>query len=369
MNNKQIYYNWRKINGYNAPVTVIISQRGLGKTFGCVKDAFIDFIEHGKMFVYTVETLNDVKTLSQDAGARFFNGVRGYLESSSSKRSKRLYEAIFGDTATLETGETDLVTKQNEKIEGATIKLGNVTAGYLLPINAYGNIKRNNFKDIGTIIFDEFIPEEIDIRHTRIARKVASVVESVARNYDVKIKMLGNAIRLDDVLLVKLGLANMRLGEIRKVKDEYGVIVVGHYVDPAEYAEYTQVKDKSVAGRLARLLGEDNLNKNTYKGALPPEYAMPARAKSCGLLCCVHGEVDSIRVNYTKDREELYITSDYGNNKNRRICFAEKYQTPVVQYLPDYKDLILAKYVQGRVKFQDALVYTQFRQLFGLEVN
>lgn len=369
MNNKSIHYNWRKINGYNAPVTVLISQRGLGKTFGCVKDALVDFIEHGSMFVYSVETLNDVKTLAQDAGARFFNGVRGYLESSTSKRSQRLYEAIFGDQAVLESGDTDLVTKQNEKIEGATIKIGNLTAGYLLPINAYGNIKRNNFRNIKTIIFDEFIPEEIDIRHTRIARKVASVVESIARNYDVKIKMLGNAIRLDDVLLVKLGLANMRLGEIRKVKDEFGVLVVGHYVDPNEYAEYTQVKDKSVAGRLARLLGEDNLNKNIYKGSLPNEYAMPVRPKSCGLLCCVHGEVDSIRINITKDREEYYITSDYGSNKNKRVCFSDKYQTPIVRYLPEWRDLILAKYIQGRVKFQDALVFTQFKQLFGLEVN
>ena len=159
-----MFYNWRKIEGYNIPIIVVVGPRGLGKTFPKVKGVLCDFVDNESRFVYVVETIEDVKTLSANRGERFFSAIKEYLENETSKRSQHYYSALFGqNSAEIEEGETDLVDTDNNFIQGGTIKISGKTAGYLIAINSYGNLKRNNFVNIKTIIIDEFIPEEIDI--------------------------------------------------------------------------------------------------------------------------------------------------------------------------------------------------------------
>lgn len=365
-----MFYNWRKVDGFNAPVVVVIGPRGIGKTFVKVLQAVRNYVETGKRFVYVVETLDDVKTLSQNKGERFFASIKEYLSEGASKRSKTLYKTLFeNNTTEIEEGEIDLVDDLKNRIVGGTIKINNETAGYLIALNAYGNLKRNNFTGIGVIIIDEFIPEEIDIRHLQMARKVASVIQTVARRNDIKIYMLGNSIRLDDILLTKLHLENMKPGEIRVIKDKFGVLVVGHYVDRNEYQEFMKASESSVAGRLASLLGEDNLDKNIFKGDLPVALEIPEKPKRSHLLFCLHGEVDSIRINVTKDHTEYYVLSDYGNNKTQRFCFDQKFITNIVQYRPEWRDVLLLKYANGEIKFESGVVHLLFKNLLKLDVK
>ena len=365
-----MFYNWRAIEGYQAPIKVVIAKRGLGKTFGKVKDVMFDFADnHDNRFCYVVETMEDVKTLSANRGERFFSALKEYLQKKGTKRALHYYDALFSNNAEIEEGETDLLSSDNHFIQGGTIKIAGETAGYLIAINSYGNLKRNNFVNIKTIIFDEFIPEEIDIRHLKMARKVASVIQTIARRGNVKIYMLGNSIRLDDILLVKLGLANMKMGEIRVIKDKYGPLVVGHYVDNADYPEFEEEANKSVAGRLATLLGEDNLDRNIFKGELPEELQIPENAKSSHLLFCLHQGNESIRINVTKDHSEYYVISDYGKNEKDRICFEQKYMTNVIQYRPEWKDVLLMKYANGEIKFESSVLFTMFKNFLKLDIN
>lgn len=363
-----MFYNWRKVDGYNAPIIVVVAKRGIGKTFGRVLKSMRDYVNTGKRFVYVVETLDDVKTLSSNKGERFFAGVKEYLENSTSKRSRKLYTALFTDNE-VDNGETDLEGYNGNKILGGTIKINNTTAGYIIALNAFGNLKRNNFTHIKTIIIDEFIPEDIDIRHLKMPYKVASVIQTVARRQDVKIYMLGNSIRLDDILLVRLGLSNMKPGEIRVIKDEYGPLIVGHFVDNNEYSEFTKEADKSVAGRLAKQLGEDNLERNEFKHTLPANLLVPSKQKRSSLLFCLHGEADSIRINVTKDHQQYYVVSDYGNNVNQRYCFDIKYTNNVVQYRPEWKDILMVKYTNGDILFESDVLHTQFKALMKLDLN
>ena len=365
-----MFYKWRSIEGYNAPIKVVIARRGLGKTFGKVKDAMFDFADNNEhRFCYVVETIEDVKTLSANRGERFFASLKQYLEEKGSKRANHYYDKLFKNTAEIEEGETDLIGNDNHFIQGGTIKINGNTAGYLIAINSYGNLKRNNFINIKTIIIDEFIPEEIDIRHLKMARKVASIIQTIARRQDVKIYMLGNSIRLDDILLVKLGLANMKVGEIRVIKDEFGPLVVGHYVDSSDYPEFEEEANKSVAGRLATLLGEDNLDKNIFRGELPENLKIPENPKSSHLLFCIHEGNESIRINVTKDHSEYYVLSDYGKNERERICLDQKYMTNVIQYRPEWKEVLLMKYSLGEIKFESSVIFTLFKNMLKLDIN
>lgn len=368
--NNSMFYNWRIIDGYQAPIKVVVGPRGLGKTFAKVYQVMRNFNDKGERFVYVVETMEDVKTLSQNKGERFFSEIKRYLSESKSKRQQRYYEAFFKGNSEIDAGETDLIDDDGNKIIGGTIKIGEETAGYLIAINSYGNLKRNNFTGVKTILIDEFIPEEIDIRHQQIARKVVSVVQTVARRNDVKIYMLGNSIRLNDILLVKLQLGNMYPGEIRVIKDKYGPLIVGHYVNKDDYKVFMKASEASVAGRFATLLGEDNLDKNEYKGELSKDMLIPEHAKSSHLLCCVHGiNNSSVRINITKDGTQLYVFDDYGKNKNNRICLEEKYTTGIVQYRPEWRELLLNKYASGDVLFESSIIHIVFKSLLKLDLN
>lgn len=362
---KSMFYNWREIDGYNARINVVIGQRGLGKTFGKVKDALRNYVDKGGRFVYVVETLEDVKTLSQNKGERFFAGVKEHYENSESKRGQRYYNALF--SGSVDDGETDLVDENNNKIRGGTIRIGDGTCGYIIAINSYGQLKKNNFVNIDYIIIDEFIPEEIDITHLKIARKIASVVQTVARRQNVKIYMMGNSIRLDDLLLVKLGCADMKLGEIRKIKDKYGLLLVCHYIDPQNYREFTQASASSVAGRLATLLGEDNLDRNEFRGGVDDNLLIGDSPKRSHLLFCIHGEAGSLRVNATQDWKEYYIVSDYGKNIKNRYTFDKAYESNVIQYRPEWYDIIMTKYTRGEIKFESSVIFLQFKMLMKLK--
>jgi len=366
---RSMFYNWRLIEGYNSPIIVVISKRGLGKTFGVVFKVLRKFVKTGKRFVYVVDTIDDVKTLSQDKGARFFAGIKEYLENAKSVRMHKLYEALFENESSIEEGETDLEDKKGNRVVGGTIKVNGTTAGYLIAVNSFGNLKRNNFTNIGDIIWDEFIPEQIDIRHLKAPKKLASVIQSVARRQNVKIYLLANSIRLDDILLVRLKLENMKLGEIRRVYDKYGLFLVCHYVDPKQYPKFSEKADASVSGRLSTLLGEDYLERNVFKGDIPQEMLIPEKMKRSHLLFCLHYGEDSLRIHATQDYSEFYVLSDYGRNTTKRYCLDQKFATNIIEYRPEWKDLLLLRYMKGQMKFENSVLHTLFKKMLKLEIN
>lgn len=355
-----MYYNWRKIDGFNAPITVVLAKRGIGKTFGRVKDAVKDFCLKGNRFVYVVETEDMVAELSQNKGEKFFASILEFLRNNPSHLHNNML-AKMGECSEVTEGDT------LNKIKGGTIIIGGETAGYIVSISGFAKLKRNNFVNVKYLIIDEFIPEEINIRHLKYAYKVVNLVQSIARLKSVKIYMLGNTIRLDDLILAKMGLSDMKVGEIRKIKDKYGLLVVAHRVDNKEYEEFNKASDESVAGRFAKLVGEDNLERNEFKEDIPVELLIPEQHKASHLMFCLVGEGGTIRVNTTKDYQELYILSDYGTNSRQRITFDKRFQNGNVQYQDYWYDVLLRKYNQNLIKFESASVYLTFKFLMNLK--
>ena len=363
-----MYYDYRIIDGYNAPITVILSKRGLGKTFGRVIRCVKRFINKGKKFVYVVESEVMKDTLTQDKGAKFFNSILEFLENNKSASNNKCYEYMMGNVTEVE--ETEKAEDRiHNKILGGTIKIGGATAGYIISLNSFALLKRNNFRDINEIIIDEFIPENIDIRSMRNTYKLVNLIQSIARLKNIRIYMLGNAIRLNDDILIKMKLTNLRPGEIRLIKDKYGLLVACHYVDNKEYEEFTKVADASVAGRLATLTGQDNLERNEFNDAITDDQLIPHNAKPSHLLICLHGESGSVRINVTKDYTTYYVYEDYGTNTNNRYCIDIKYVSPVVKYYPDWKDVLIQKFVSKQILFENSYVATIFKNILKLSLN
>lgn len=365
-----MYYSYRKIDGYGCPLEIIISRRGIGKTFGAVKDKCIwRYITEGKRFIYIVQTVEMVKTLTMNKGEKFFSAIIEYCKDNPSNKNNRIFDALGGsiiEDFIIKDKDENKATKQAETIGGA-IRINGETAGYIIAFDDYGNMKRNNFIKVGTIVIDEFIPEKRDIRNLRDPYKIVSVIQSIARLQDVNIVMLANAIRTDDPILERLGLTNLHAGEFRKIKLDGEIFGVCHFVDNKEYAEYDAKQNKSIAGKFARLLGETSLDKNEFSDQLDKGLFLPERLKPNHLLCCLHGDGLSVRIHATNDYKEYYVMHDYGSNTRKRYCIDKKDISPTVYLSPMWGEQIRNQYQLGNLRFETQTVFFYFKSI--LKIN
>ena len=366
INANQMYYNWCKADSFDVPLNVVVGKRGIGKTFGLIKRANIEAIEKNIQYVYVVENKEQVKTLSQNAGSKFFEALIQYAKEHPKTHNGLLYKAFVEGNASLDEDVYD-ETKAEAIIKGGAIRLNGNCIGYILAWDDFANLKRNNFsKDTKYIIIDEFMPEIVDINSMKISRKIISLIQSIARTRkDIKIYMMSNSLRRTDPILDKLECDDLQLGEARLISDKYGPIAYVEYVNPADYVKLNEKQDESVAGRLAVLFKEDNLDKNIFRDDLTEDEKIGSEPKPATLLCCLHGE-SSVRISITKDHKYIYVTEDYGRNATKRFCVNKKYISPNVRYSDSYKDYLTNLYNRGMCKFESTAVKLIFLDILNL---
>lgn len=363
-----MHYSFREIDSYGTPIRLVYSRRGLGKTFGAKLKGFYSLAVHNKRFIYVTDTLESVKELSRNRGEKFFANLMQFIEEGTTRRTRKIREAISGlGEAIVE--EDELVAQGREAIKSGVIKLGKKTCGYIIALNDFAKMKRNDFAEVRYVIIDEFIPETMDVRTLDNPRKLVSIIQTIARTNDIIIYMLANSIRLSDPILMRLGLDNMKPGEKRVIKDKYGPLLAAHYVSNDEYPEFSAKADASVAGRFAALLKEDNLDKNEFRETVPNGMLIPEPPKQSHFEFCIHGEMGSIRIHATQDHKQYYVFSDYGRNKRCRYCLDMKYASPVVKYYPDMKELLFTLYERGNIFFDGSTTYIIFKSLLKLDIK
>lgn len=359
-----MYYSFRKIDSYNTPVRLILARRGIGKTFGILKKAFRLFRDTGKRLIYVVETDDMVYELCRNNGEKFFAGLLSELSKRKSGRDAALYEFLIG--ASTDNSSNAKSKDELTRICGGTLYIAGQTAGYIVSLNGFSKLKRNNFANVGIVFIDEFIPEEIDVRKLRLPYKMVSLVQSIARTQDVLVYMAANSIRLSDAILVKLGLQDIKPGEIRVIYDKYGPFITAEYVDNNAYSEFEAKANASVAGRFASAFSLDNLERNKFGDALTERETIPQKALPSKFLACFHGEAGSVRVHYVSDGS-YYIFEDYGDNMRRRYCLQKQFASGVVMYSPDWADSLFALYQADKFKYQNAYVKFVFKDIIGVK--
>lgn len=268
-----MYYDWTKIEGYNAPITIVVSRRGLGKTFKKIYEYVTKFVVTSNRFIYVVETGEMVKELTKNGGEKFFSAIIEVLSEQNTSRKRYFYNKltdlqVSNSEENEETKSEMFVRRPNTKVIGGAIKIAGDTAGYIVDMNSYAELKRNNFNKVKYIFVDEFISEKMDKTTLENPRKISSIVQSVARLRDIKLVLCGNAIRFDDPVLARMGFKIEKYG-IYKKYDKYGLLAVLHFVDPKDYPEFGKAHDKSIAGRFATMLGETNEEENKFIEDLP----------------------------------------------------------------------------------------------------
>ena len=212
------------------------------------------------------------------------------------------------------------------------------------------------------------MPEQTDINSVKISRKITSLLQSIGRTRnDFTVYLMSNALRRTDALLDRLKCSNIKLGEAYIVSDDYGPLLYMEYIDPNNFKKLNEIQDSSIAGRVAKLLDEDNLDKNIFRDELKDNEIIPSEPKPCSLLCCLHGEGSSIRISITKDHNDVYVMEDYGQNVKKRYCIDKRFIAPAVIFVPDYKDYLLGLYNRGIMKFQSANIKLIFKAILNIK--
>lgn len=268
MSNQSMYYNFSKIDSYRCPVKIVLAQRGIGKTFAKVKKGIETYITKGTRFIYVVETGDMVQELTRNNGEKFWCNILEYYNEQDTSRKRYFYNKL-NSIEVVSDGEDEVKQQvQNIKVIGGTIRINGGTAGYIIDMNSFADLKRNNFANVEYIIVDEFISEKLDKTVMLNPRKLSSIIQSVARLKDIKIYMFGNSVRPDDPILARMGFKLTRYGYYFK-HDREGLFAVLHFVNPEDYPEFKEASKKSVAGRFAAFMGETNEEENSFATDLP----------------------------------------------------------------------------------------------------
>ena len=362
------HFESQPVEAYNAPITIIVGPRGIGKTYHFNLNNIIYCYEHDYKMVYVCETKEDIEQLSSGNGERFFSRFIMELSKQNSNRSKK-WLSYFQNSTLEEEVEIIKDDKIDYEIKKGMISLGGKQIGYLIAMNDFAHLKRNNFDDsYKRFLIDEFIPEKVDIRTLDNPRKIVSLIQSIARtSTDIKIVMLGNSLRSNDPILARFGLDDLEQGEIRACFDKYGLLVVGHMIDRNCYPNFANKTDKSVAGRLATVLEEDNLDKNIFRDKLENIKILdPATKEPSKYFITLFDSEDSLRFHKTASGY-LYCLQDYGTTRTSLYCIEKFCIDARILYNPDLKDILLRYYEMNKILFESQQIFFKFKKILKLK--
>lgn len=167
--NNSMYWSPDKLLSYNYLFNYVIGERGNGKSFAAKKYGINKFLKTGKQFIYLRRYGSEIKKI-KSSKEEFFKDLDKYFPN-------RKFD-----------------------IQGDKMLIDGKVFGYLAFLSVSDNYKSIPFPDVDTIIYDEFIIENIKIHHylDDEVNKFLSFYDSIARTRDIKVLFLANAVTMNN---------------------------------------------------------------------------------------------------------------------------------------------------------------------------
>ena len=289
-----MFYNYSKIQSYNALLNFIIGGRGIGKSYGAKKMVIQDFLKNGNQFVY----LRRYKTELDTSVPTFFDDIKANDE--------------FGD-------DVVMTVKKNKKL--VTFEINGETAGYAIALSTSNILKSTSFPKVKTIIYDEFIIDKGVYHYLKDEPiKFLDAVETIGRLRDVRCYLLGNAVSIINPFFSYWNLSTPYGSEFKRFKD--GLIVVNCPINP----EYEKAKKESRFGRLIEGTdyGDYAIENKWLRDSNSFIEKKSASAKYFATIV-----INGMNLGIWRDYEEgvIYLSDHYNPNCNIKIaCTAEDHQ-------------------------------------------
>ena len=345
MGDSSSFYDWHRTFSYNADVTMVITARGRGKTYGLRRACLDDFLAHGYRFV---EVCRYKEELSQV--------MAGYFDRLALIDAER-YKGIEFKVE----GRKGMVRREGDKAWE--------TACYFVALTEAQNAKKRTYNAVRRIIFDEaliehgtylrYIPREfqtlINLVDT-VTREVAGVTKVRPHLY-----LLSNACDITNPYFAAMGVD--RVPEFGYTWYMHKTFLL-HYEEPGEYAERKAVG--TLAGRMAAMTDEATTaigNLFNFGASDDIQKKTSGAAFWCGIV--YQGEKFGIWVDYEegyyyvtrkfpKDAARVYSLTRHDNTANRLVAHRA---TPAMRALVEahYDRIIRYDSIATREKLLDAL--------------
>lgn len=218
------FYDWRKTLSYNAPITMVITARGYGKTYGIRRQVVMDWLNRGERFV------------------------------AITRYAKRLPKIMSGYFARVGVEFPDVRLKCEG--DGAYISHDDGKSweqfGYFVAMTEKQGLKEQTFTNVRRIIFDECLIERDDEFHDYLDDewgKLSSIVNTAARERAnsktrPQLYLIGNACGMVNPFFQIMGVT-------REPKRGYSwwldkLVLLDYHDDPI----YSTETRKTLAGRM-----------------------------------------------------------------------------------------------------------------------
>lgn len=331
-----MYYDYSKIMGYKAFLNLIIKERGYGGTLGAKKIVINDFLKNKSQFIWLRLSDVDCEKVTQNRGVKFFSDLPDIGINLSGK---------------IQDNDDD----NSNKISGSTIFINGETAGYVIPLYAYDQLKGDTYNKVKWIIFDEFIPS----KHKRVLYNVndafANMVETIARTREnVRIIAIANSINKNHPLLYKLGFKINEHG-FYTIKHNNKNFAVLHFAKSGD--DYKNLHANSNAGILANLLGQDKVILNNEFENL--DIIIKNGPLKYKLQFILHNGGMPIKFNITKNGDYyLQIDNNNNTNVNYRYCYNTNYLEPNIKYEKGLKILVTEILQNKKTIYENEYIYS-----------
>lgn len=230
MSNKGQFFEWGPVLSRQAPITMVVGARGLGKTYGLRKACIEQFLKKGVCFVEVARFKSEQKQVQ-----------RGYFDRVGQEFTGCEFE-VRGSEGFVWRGKT---TEKGKKLWERVC--------YFVSLTELQTTKKRTFDNVKNIIFDESVIDRTDRYHRYLPNEwelLAGLVDSCSRERgDSKIHpslfLLGNAVDLANPYFQRIGLMDEpQIGYHWFLKKLFLLVV-------PEAKEYSQAKEaETLAGRM-----------------------------------------------------------------------------------------------------------------------
>ncbi len=335
------FYDWGLTFSYNADVTIVVTLRGKGKTYGLRKQFVKDYLKDESRFVEVCRFKDEISDV-----------MDGYFDKLIEKEEFKDY--VF-KTERKAAFMAKAPKSKSEKPQWKQI-------GYFVALSQMQRSKKKTFRDVYRIVLDEAILDYQDRYHDYLPNEyslLANIVDSCSRQragedrkHEPRVYLLANACDLMNTYFVRY-----------KIKQEppFGYswhdskTCLLHYVDPGEEAD-DKLND-TVSGRMVRGTAEaDVIARNKFANA-NDEFVgtKPSRAKfQFGIK--YKGDEFGVWVDW---QEGYYYVNEKIPNNARQPIYALTARDNGVNYIMAKRaDKVMKNFVElyymGIVKYENA---------------
>lgn len=346
------FYDWAKTLSYDAEVTMVITARGRGKTYGIRAQAVRDWLKEKYRFVEVCRNRQEVPGVAAEYLAKV-DALGEFPAWQFKNQGDRIYIARRVDE------------DSDERVEWHLI-------GYVVALSQAQQLKKRTFANVKRIIFDEALIDKRDRYHDYLPREyvsLANLVDTIARQQPgeetpCRLYLLGNACDLINPYFIRYGIYEQPKYGYRWYDGKHFLL---HFEDPGEFGT-AKLRDTMAGHMFAGTEDEGIATRNRFTSATRTFIGKKGRRAefSYGVTYneMTFGIWVDLRAGY------YYVNREIPHLPNK-VMYALSTADHKPNYLMANKGTralrgIVSMYEIGAVKFDTAATREQFNNVLGL---